>query len=69
MKSSMAKCFFKEMCWKKVYQEHNRESEKGNHKCLEDIMRSWGKAFFDKGSFSKESEFTGMCIGKLSGKI
>ena len=48
MKSSVAKCFFKEMCWKKVYQEHNRESEKGNHKCLEDIMRSWGNAFLTK---------------------
>ena len=25
--------FFKEMCWKKFYQEHKRESEKGNDKC------------------------------------
>jgi len=32
-------------------------------------MRSWGNAFFDKGSFSKRSEFTGMCVGKLPGKF
>jgi len=23
-----------------------------------------GKCFFDKGSFSKKSEFAGMCVGK-----